>query len=544
MSREAFRLDRPSTVRELGLAWAALALLAALAFYPLIRHGGFHLDDWSNGAGALYPPGGRSIDNSLSFFQEIALFRPMLILYVPLTYAVFGMHQHVHLAWSVFLALSAVCLLYGVLRRLGAPWIHALLIAGLILVFPWFDCTRLWVTGAQVSLSISLMLGGLWVALVGLDRRDPRLHALAAVLYLLSMLTYELTLPLIALLGGIYLLRAGWREVRWRWGIDLVLVLGAGIWVLSHTVRTRSGVSGDLDHLHEIVSGGGTILGRTALPVGAQETTLALLGLAVVLGAGLVVWGRERDAASEGPAARKAFSWGLREWLLLAGAGIAVAALGWVIFIPADPYYTPSIYGLTNRVNGLAGFGTVITVYASFGVLGTLIGRLVKGFRLAPLVVTLGLALVLGLGFVTALHRHIGIWNAAYAAEQNALDQVATRYPNLPEGSTIYAGGYPAYQTLGVPILSATWDFDGMVKDRYETYEDAAYPLLEGWTLKCRPEGVELESEGATLHLAPYDTVRLMNLGTQGAWRPRDRAECEKVIGQIQPGPMYLSYAY
>lgn len=538
MSRRAFRLDRPLTVGELGLAWVALALLAGLAFAPLIRHGGFHLDDWANGAGALYPPGGRSIGNSLSFFKEIALFRPVLIFYVPLTYAVFGMHQHVQLAWSVFLALTAVGLLYGVLRKLGVPWVHSLVIAGLVLVFPWFDCTRLWVTGAQVSLSISIMLAGLWVALVGIDRRDGRLHWIAAALYLTSILTYELTLPLIALLGGIYLLRAGWKEARWRWAVDLGIVVAGGIWVLSHTVRTKSGISGDLSHLHEIVSGGGTILGRTTLPVGSQETALALVALAVALGAGLLVWLVERGSA------RQDSDWGLREWLLLAGGGFAVAVLGWVIFIPADPYYTPTIYGLTNRVNGLAGFGTVITVYAAIGVIGTLIGRVVQGVRMVPIAATLGLALLLGVGYVTVLHRHIGIWNAAYVAEQKALDQVTSRYPNLPEGSTIYAGGYPAYQTLGVPILSATWDFDGMVKDHYETFEDSAYPLLEEWALRCRPEGIELESEGTTIHVAPYGTARLMDLADEAAWRPRDRRSCQKVIGRIQPGPMYLSYTY
>jgi hypothetical protein len=539
MSRDAFRLDRPLTVRELGLAWASLAVLAGLAFAPLVLHGGFHYDDWSNGADALYPPGGRSIDHTLTLFKEFTLFRPVLIIYVPLTYWVFGMHQHFLLAWSVFLALSAVCLLYGVLRRLGVPWIHSLVIAALVLVFPWFDCTRLWVSGALISLAISFMLAGFWLALVGLDRRDPRLHWIAGALYLTAILTYELTLPVIALLGVVYFLRAGWREARWRWAIDLVAVVAGGTWVLSHTVRTRAGVSGDLSHLREIVEGGGTILGRSALPTGSQQTAIALIGLAVVLGIGLVVWLRGRRVAR--PAAS---GWGLREWLLLGGGGIALAALGWAVFIPADPYYTPTIYGLTNRVNGLAGFGTVIAVYAAFGVLGTLLAPLFRGVRWAPIGITLGLALLLGLGYTTVLHRHIGIWNSAYVAEEKALDQVTRRYPNLPDGSTIFAGNYPTYQTLGVPILAATWDFDGMVKDHYETYEVSAYPLLEGWSLHCLSKGVELEGEGTPLRFAPYGEARLMNLEAETAFRPRDQRSCLKVVDQLAPGPLYLSAAY
>ena len=106
------------------MAWVALAILAGLGFAPVVLHGGFHLDDWSNAAGALYPPGGRSISHTLDYYKGITLFRPVLMLYVPLTYWVFGLHQHLLLAWSVFMALVAVCLLYGVLRKLGLPWLR------------------------------------------------------------------------------------------------------------------------------------------------------------------------------------------------------------------------------------------------------------------------------------------------------------------------------------------------------------------------------------------------------------------------------------
>ena len=117
-----------------------------------------------------------------------------------------------------------------------------------------------------------------------------------------------------------------------------------------------------------------------------------------------------------------------------------MAALGWAVFIPADPYYTPTIYGLTNRVNGLAGFGTVVTVYAALGVIGTLFGPLIRSVRLAPVAITLVLAALLGLGYATVLHRHIGIWNAAYVAEEKALAQVTNRtriYPTVRRSSPV-----------------------------------------------------------------------------------------------------------
>jgi hypothetical protein len=540
VNRKAFRLDRPLTWRELALAGSALAALALVGYISLVLHGGFHLDDWSNGAGTLYPPGGRSISHTLEWFKGLTYFRPVLILYVPLTYVVFGMHEHVFLAWAVVLAWAGICLFYGVLRRLGVPWIHALVIGGLVLIFPWFDSTRMMPSAGVIPLSIFFMLAGVWIALVDLDRRDLRLHLLAAFFFLLSILSYEITLPLIAGLGLLYWARAGWREARWRWLIDLIVVVAGGVWNLTHTARETSGISGDLHHLREIIDGGGAILGQTVLPTKTPQTTLVLIGLAVVLGAGLAVWWTERGSEAR----QGSFAWGLREWLLLAGGGIAVFVLGWVIFIPANPYYTPVIWGVTNRVNGMAGFGTVITVYAALGVFGCLVGRLVRGVSVAPIAITLSLATVLGLGYGIVLHHHIGMWNAAYVSEEEGLDKITARYPTLPPSTTVFATNWPGNETLGVPIFSATWDLDGMLKDHYKTAEVSGYPLLEGWALKCTPETVELEAEGTTISDAEYGKARIVNLGEEAAFAPKDRKSCEKAIAQVAPGPTYLSYEY
>jgi hypothetical protein len=559
VDRKAFRLDRSLTWRELALAWAALAALAVVGYISLVLHGGFHLDDWSNGAGTFYPPGGRSISHSLEWFKELTFFRPVLVLYVPLTYVVFGMHEHVFLAWAVVLAWAGIGLFYGVLRRLGVPWIHALVIAGLVLIFPWFDSTRMMPSAAVITLSIFFLMAGAWISLIALDRRDLRFHFLAAAFYLLSILSYEITLPLIACLGLLYLLRAGWREARWRWAIDIVVVIAGGIWNLTHTARETSGISGDVDHLREIIDGGKVILGQTLLPTKTPQTTLVLIALGVVLGVGVVVWWRERGSGDGGDAAagrgswfregigrggRGSFSWGLREWLLLAAGGIFVFVLGWAIFIPANPYYTPVIWGVTNRVNGMAGFGTVMTVYAALGVFGCLVGRLLRGVALAAVAITLALAAALGLGYGIVLHNHTGMWNAAWVKEEEGLAKITARYPTLPPGTTIYATNWPGYETLGVPIYSATWDLDGMLKDHYETAEVSGYPLLEGWGMYCKADTVELEAEGTTISFAEYGKARIVNLGEEKAFIPKDRKSCEQALQQVAAGPLYLSYEY
>lgn len=537
--RFPLRLDRDLTLREVLLAWVILASVAALAFFPHVRHGGFYSDDWSNGALSLLPPAGPGLAHAISAFADLTIYRPVLVIYVPLAYAVFGLHLHVYLVWTAVLALCVAGLLYGVLRTLGVPWIHALVIAALTLVFPWFDSTRLWFTATQLSLSISFFLGGLWLALSGLSRESGRRHAGAVFLYLLSILTYEITLPLVAVIGLLYVLRVGWPRARVAWAVDFVVAIAAGIWVAVHTERTASGLSGDVSHLGKIITNGGTLFGRSLVPLGPQQTTLALCAVGLVLLVGATVYFLNAGTS------REFTRWGLGSWLLLAVGGLLVAAVGWVAFIPADPYYTPSVYGVTNRVNGLSGLGLVIGAYGAFGIVGNLVGRLRWGPPGAlALAVTLLFAATLGASYESVLHRHIGIWNSAYAAERKGLDQLGDRYPRMPSGSTLFVAGYPAYQAPGVPILSANWDLDGMVELEYDDPSLDAFPVIEGLKVACRPTGVRLAGVGAPEKVAPYGKARLFDLASGRSARPLNRRKCLAVAGEYRPGPFYLSYDY
>lgn len=527
--------------RELALAWGALAVLGALVYAPHIIHGGFYLDDWSNGASSLQPEGGPGIGNALSVFADETLYRPVLVLYAPLTFWVFGTNPELHLAFAVILALAVVSLLYGVLRTLGVPRLHAWIVAALTLVYPWFDSTRLWSTADQVSLGILFGLAGLWVALVGLSRRSWRGHLGAATLYLLSILTYEVALPVIALIGILYVARVGWREGRSRWAADLVVVVLGGLWVGTQTKREKSDLAGNIHHLGEILERGAEIAGRTLIPVGPTRTALGVVALFGVIAAGAfaLAFFRDRFAERDG--------WGLRSWLLLAAGGVAVMVLGWVIYIPADPYYTPSIYGITNRVNGLAGIGLVIAAYGAFGVLGTLLGQLLRAPRAVALAITVACSVLLGMAYVHVVRRHTQIWDAAYIAEKAGLEQIRTRFPTIPSGSTLFISGYPSNQTLGVPILSSDWDVWGMVQLAYEDWTIDTYPVIYGTRLTCNPRGVRMR--GATLRektkkLIPYGKALMFDLEADLVVRPRDLRECRAQVGQFRPGTLYLSSEY
>ncbi len=534
------RLDRPLSLGELGVALAGLAAIALLSLGPRIQYGGFSMDDWSNGALALEPSGSRGFGEAVSEFASFTLYRPVLVIYIPLKYFAFGMDAHVHLAFSALLAVLAATMFYGVLRMLGMPWIHAALIGALAIVFPWSDSTRLWVTADLVTLSLVFLFAGLLVALQGLERPGWRWHGCAVSLYLLSLLTYEVTLPLVACLGVLYCIRAGWRAARWRWLADLTVTVAAAIWVWANNSKPKSGISEDFSHLREIIEQGGVVLGHAGFPFGSPDTTLVLAAVAVVFLLGAYVRFRSPQRFDRGA------DWGLREWLALTLGGIALAALGWIIFVPAEPYYTPSVIGEVNRINGLAGFGLILVVYGTLGTLGALLsGGSARRVLLASVVTAL-----LGIGLLASythvLRRHIQEWNLAYAAASEALRKTQRQFPRLPPDSTVLTAGYPAYQAPGVPILATNWDYDNMVKMAYGDGSLAAYPLVEDIDLRllCRSREMVVKREDETLRIAPYGTLRLLDLATGKTAAPRNPHACRQAVADYVPGPTFLSETY
>lgn len=539
--------DSPRVPRWLQLlgCFAVLAIVAGVIFGPHFSGWGFFLDDWGDAANRYFPTGGASFSNVMEVASKNFGYRPVLVLFTPLKYSILGPHMGLQFAWTVLVAVLIGTMLYAVLTRLGVPWYHAGSIATLTLVWPWFDSTRLWESANPGPLSIAIALAGFLIALIGLDRRSWRLHAVAAVTYLIAVLTYELVLPLILFAGVVYTFRAGWREARWRWAADIVAAVAGGIWVGTHTTRTVSGLSGDITHLGEIIEGGEVIIARTFLPLGDHNRTgLMLTIVAVILAAGiaLLLW-RRRAAGATGTTATEgdARGWGLIQWLILAGVGLAVAVLGWTIFIPADPYYTPSVFGITNRVNALAGYGLVMLAYATIGIVVTMVAAALPRLARWVPVATVGFAIVLGASYVHTLDRHIGLWEDSNTLQHQAISQIKKTYPTMPDGTTLFTSGFPAYFTLGVPIFSATWDEYGMIRLEYENDTLAAYPMLEGMSVHCGPEGVSLSGPGAPPVTAPYGKAKLLDLGNGDHAAPASRGQCEAVAGSYVPGPLYLS---
>jgi hypothetical protein len=281
--------------RELCLASLLLAILAAIIFATHYLHGALYLDDFSNAAQTLHSPHGPGLGHVLGHFVDVTLYRPMLVLYVPLTFIVLGANATAQLAWATALAVFVAVCVYGILRALDVPRLHSWVLAGLTLAYPWYDSLRMWSTASQASLSITFALGGFWTALVGLRRNAWRWHAGAAALYLLSVLTYEVTIPAILGAGLVYVARVAWRSAYRRWLTDIVVVAIGTAWVYGLESHQSFGLAADLRHAREIGGAGVSMIGRSIVAVGLQpHTAIAIAALVVVLGLGLTMLTRHR----------------------------------------------------------------------------------------------------------------------------------------------------------------------------------------------------------------------------------------------------------
>ena len=350
-------------------------------------------------------------------------------------------------------------------------------------------------------------------------------------------MTYELTVGLIASAGLLYIALAGWRAARKRWAADLVAMAAVAVWNFSTTPRSAATqLSSLLDHFETIVVEGGTVLARTALPLGSDRTVVVLVVVFAVLAATVALALTARPASPLGAS--------LRRWLLLFSGGAAVIVVGWAPFIPADPYYTPTLYGLSNRVNALAAVGLVMVVYALAGMVGAMVGAVRPRTPIVATAVTLVLAVVLGLGYLKVVDRHSDLWVNAFRGEMSAIGQIKGQYPTLPDGSVVYTFGYPGYQAPGVSIFSVSWDLNAALKLHYRKPDVGGYPVVQPSAVRCAEEGVVIDGGIVGRRSTPYGRAILFDVPSARTVRVRNLGECRRNLPAYVPGPTQLQSTY
>jgi hypothetical protein len=507
---------------ELAACVALLTLVGALAFGPHVRHGGFYNDDWSFATTFQYAPDPGLLGAIRAF--DWYSFRPVSMLYLPAMHEIFGMRAELHLA---LVALSAVALsgtLYWLLRTLAMERMHAGAVAVLVLLFPASDANRLWAAASIALPAIALYLAGSVLALKGLAARGRRaavLHAGAVVLYVLSVMTYEVAAGAILLSVFLYRLRTSWRTALSRWAIDVAAVVPVLLLVTSGTWNEPQSLGTTVRHARTIADQAVTVLADATVPFGDPPTGLVIAVLLLVAVAGALVWQR---LPRGDPVGRE-----LQRWLSVGLAAVCAIAAGYAIFVPADPNtYAPLMPGQGNRINGLAAIGFVLLIYSVVMLAATLVARRARPRREWSAGVALAVALVLGWGWLQRIDEHADAWDRSAAAQTEIVNRIGRAVPPPRRGTTIYAVRLPTLAAPGVPIFGATWDLAGALAIDWDDPSISAFPAVPGTSFSCGERGISAQNwlDAFDSQTTDYGRAVVVDVAAVTAVRVPDRRSC------------------
>ena len=504
-----------------------LAAVGALAYGPHVVDGGFYLDDWSIAADYRFadPPRYWTV---VGIQQDVLGGRPLGALLLPLPHALFGLRPELHLAYALALGVATSLCLFLLLRTLSLAPLHAGAVAVLALLFPWSDTVRLWAIVSVSSFSVCFLLLGLVLALNGLERGGRAalaMHAGAAVLYALSVLTYEATGAVALLAGVLYLGRAPFRAVAGRWLADAAVVLAALGYSLATTVEERH-----VGSFGERISDLGTFLHESLLllvsalvPVGSPGR--ALTGL-VLLVAGLLVGGALiRCRRSDEPDLRRSL------WLAAAGA-VAIAAT-YFMFLGSNLH--PKDPGIHMRINVFAGLGFSAVVYALAVTAGCLIFR----SRTDAAIAALAAAALIATGYWARVREDAAQWRRAAELQEVVLAAVGRELPRLPRKSTLLTFGFPAQAGPEVPIFDKSWDLEGAVQLQAGEPTLRAFPIYVGVVVRCRRDAVIVAGPGSYgASRAEYGAAFFLDVARGKSTRIDSSSACRAALRTFRPGPL------
>ena len=535
------------TRAEIAACAAVLTIVGLAYFGSHAVSGGFLMDDWSNAAKSRYLASCCHVGQTGEGAGWPSQFRNMLgdgpagyhlglPVVVPVVHFVFGVHMGLHLLLAIMLGVGMSLAAYALMRAVGLEPLPAGVIAALALAFPWADSLRLWAMAGFNQIAVILWVIGVFAAFRGLRAASPRhavaWHALALAIYVLAILMYELVGGLVVASFVFYLLRrASWRQALVRLPSDVVVAYLALTYVKNNTLpRPILSVSETIEHAGQIAEQAFTVLALTAFPFGQPSRNIVVGLIVAALLAGVVAWRRSPDAAVRDRA---------RRWLVVAVAGIAVVAAGYLTLAPAF-YGTPLDVGIENRLNMVSAFGYVAIVYAAASIAGLLIATQRRRPRFAP-ALALGLSALIAIGYYARVDTDKENYAAAYEEGQRVLDGLSRATEGSPkEGSVMFAFGQPSFIAPGVPIFAWIWDLTPAVKVHFRDPSLASFPILPGTTFKCEEEGMYPESPYGTGPgmTGVYGQAYFIDVPSGTGELITSRAQCREAQARYRPGPL------
>jgi hypothetical protein len=463
-----------------------LVLVAVLVYGEHARDGGWVGDAWLTRAWySLYP--------HTSFFTTVGHFldlnsmhsRPANAVYRVALNDWFGADTQAWFAWQIASCVAMSLAVYALLREIGLSYLDAGAIALLLALFPASASLWFWSPVVHASLAIALGAIGFLLALrafAAAGRRRLALHLGSLLLFILSLLLYEVCLPLFLASFLLYALRAPRRAALRRWLLDCAVLLPLSLLIAGSTEARDQGVAGVLDHAGHIAGDLPTLLFGRLLPLGAVRALAFVVLLAIYLAALLTI---RRRPVGDPVRAR------LMRLLALAGGGLVVIFLGYLIYVPGIDYYRPLARGIGDRINAVAGIGWVVCLYS----LGATIATLLAQWARRPLLIaglgTAGLTIALGISWLAPLAEESRGYLAADREDDRVLQVIKRAVPGpLPQGATIWVFGQPVEAALGVPVFANSWNMSAAVALTYHDRHLRSLVALPGTRFQCRDDGI------------------------------------------------------
>ncbi len=414
-----------------------------------------------------------------------------------------------YMALSALLPVALAGVIFILLRKLYMPALHALAISILVSLFPYADATRFWSSGSESLLSVLLFLVGLIVALYGFrteetaaGRRTSMILRLVSLgLFLLSVLTNQITIGLIVLAGALYLRETGWRPALRRWVID-VAVCVAVVAYFSH-FSGKPKVTPDLSRVEFVYGQALYVISASLDPFKGVESRRAVVGMLIVIAAALVTF----LLLPKGDQLRR----NLGRWLAIAAGAIVWVVFAWAPLLPTSGYDPRSMQG-ANRVDIAAGIGAVTLAYAVVMLAVYVVGR-----PRPALVLGLVLAAIIGFGYEKATFSDGQAWIGAFKEQEKVLTAISQFGRHLPPDSTVFIAGSPV-QYQGVDVFAAPFELEGAIKVQLHN------PTVTG-VLAPGPETIPCGKTDISGSI-PYGRAYVLNVANGGFVRLTSAATC------------------
>lgn len=489
-----------------ALVAVAITCYGLVVWLPFEVHATFFLDD-------------------LSFLEHYRLgtwfpsYRPTFRVEMGLAYRLFGSSPTGYYVLLGLLCAGTGALLYLVLRQYGLGAVPAAIAGVALITFPRADSTALWWSDMGGT-ALFLGLGGLWLGAIWLHRSGWALRWLVPSLLCLvaAVLCYDSLFPIVVLPACFVLLAPDRRRLFAQVGASAVAAAGAAFYMFltDHGTAQPTPAGHYLSRGWQLARGAWQAFVVHGFNTPSASGSLFVLAIAGVIG--VVVWATRRRQEALEPLLPLVGTVGL----LIVGGLCAL-----VPYLPANPFYVPTLATFGNRVNVLVQVFCVCALSLAIWVVARLLAP--RSSQLVAAVLAAAMAVVVLGGFVGQVRTDQHFYQVAGTQRAEDLAAIVRADPHPATGSNILLGDYPTAvgppTDVAYPTIYDQWDAAAILELQNGTATLNVAPLNTPY--RCEAGRVVLPADGVTM---PYGRTVVVDVD-QGVAHPIDNAhQCAAVL--------------